>query len=107
MLPIAQGVHHRYGGMAGELFEVGMPEYARDDAVNPQRQVPRQVRHAFAFTQAALGGTQQNGPTTQLPDGDLKSHPGSKRGLLEDQREILPCQCEVVTIPPLRISHGQ
>ena len=55
MFPVAQRVDDRHGRVAGKRLQVGVAEHAGNDSVDPERQVPRQIRNAFPLTKTAFG----------------------------------------------------
>jgi hypothetical protein len=92
VLAIRESVDHRDRRVSSELGDRRVRIDPSHDAVDPQRQVARDVGHRFACPQADLAADQVHGAPAELDQADLERHARPERGFLEDQRARLAGQ---------------
>ena len=75
-----------------QLLDQRVAEGARHDAVDPARQVARDVGRRLARADPDLLGAQQDRVAAELGHAGLEGHVRAQRGLLEEHRERAAAQ---------------
>src|SRR5208283_2401339 len=92
MKTIRKSVNDGNSDGIGHLIKNSLLVDTRDNPLDPAFEIASHVRNGLALPEARLGVVEKHNVAPHALDADLKGDPGTERGLLEYQGDVLSTQ---------------